>query len=302
MASNAAQLDDLILAAERAVIERDQRLRNEVQALRASAKARATRALAIGAGVLAGGLVLGLLLWRSRSATAATLRHRVRRPLASGRHALARMPWLKLAPLAWPVLPLAWRNRLPPGTAALIAALGAPAMARAARDLPSHAEAAPVTAAGFDLARYLGRWYEIARLPLSTEAVCEEDVVAHYDADGAAVGVVNECRGASGEVHAVHGRATVPDPSHPERLKVTFVPHWLRWLPPVWADYWVLHVDADYRMALVGTPDRRHLWLLARTPQLAAADYQLLCNEAQRRGYDLARLRATVQSGATALH
>ena len=296
MASNAAKLDDLILDAERAVIERDQRLRGQVQALQAGVKARASRALAIGAGVLAGGVVLGLLLWRSRSPTAATLRRGMRRPLASGRHALARMPWLKLLPLAWPLLPLTWRKQLPPGTTALLAAIGAPVLARAAHDI--HQEP-PESAAGFDLTRYLGRWYEIARLPLATEAICEEDVIAHYSVQDVAVGVVNECRDAAGEIRAVHGRAIVPDLAHPERLKVTFVPHWLRWLPPVWADYWVLHVDPDYRMALVGTPDRRHLWLLARTPDLLPEDYQRLCNEARLRGYEPARLQKTVQSAAT---
>ena len=59
---------------------------------------------------------------------------------------------------------------------------------------------------------------------------------------------------AKGVGHPVEG-------SNGAKLKVCFAPNWLRWLPLVWSDYWILHVDAGYRHALVGTPDRRYLWI-----------------------------------------
>jgi len=86
--------------------------------------------------------------------------------------------------------------------------------------------------------------------------------------------------------------------SHGARLEITFAPLWLRWLPWVWADYWILYVDDDYRSAVVGTPDQRHLWLLARAPRLEATDYQRLVDQASAQGYDTARLALTPQSAA----
>ena len=301
--ASAAELDAQILDAERAVMARDQRLKDQVHTLRASVRARAARTLAIAAGALLGGLLLGTLLWRSRSRTAGTVRQHVRRPLARGRLALARMPWLRLLPLAWPLLPLGLRSRLPPGTAALLMALGAPGLARATREHHDD-RPAPATANDFDLQLYLGQWYEIARLPLRAESSCSSDAMAHYSLAGDTLLVDNRCRGADGRVESVQGRAVLPDPAHPERLRLTFAPAWLQWLPMVWADYWVLYVDSNYRMALVGTPDRRHLWLLSRESTLAAEDMQRLCNEARDRGYDPAALLRTPQvaplSAATA--
>ena len=59
-------------------------------------------------------------------------------------------------------------------------------------------------------------------------------------------------------------------------------------------NYWILALDPDYRTALVGTPDRRFLWILSRTPQLDDAIYQRLVEHAEQLGFpvsDLIRAR-----------
>jgi hypothetical protein len=58
------------------------------------------------------------------------------------------------------------------------------------------------------------------------------------------------------------------------RLEVRFAPAWLSWLPMVWGDYWILKLDRDYQVALVGTPDREYLWVLSRAPRLDDAALQ----------------------------
>ena len=50
-------------------------------------------------------------------------------------------------------------------------------------------------------------------------------------------------------------------------------------------DYWVLYLDDDYRVALVGNPDRQYLWLLSRTPQVSAKTQAQLLSIARERGY-----------------
>lgn len=158
-------------------------------------------------------------------------------------------------------------------------------------------ESTDVTAVdNLDLDRYLGLWYEIARKPLRYEDTEATDITAHYslDADGS-VRVDNRCYDDDGEPTQALGRATVGD--SPSKLEVTFLPEALRWIPFTKADYWVLKIDADYRHALVGTPDRKYLWLLARAPQVDPATEQEFLSEATRQGFDLADLIRPAQSG-----
>jgi len=53
----------------------------------------------------------------------------------------------------------------------------------------------------------------------------------------------------------------------------------------VWADYWVLARDPDYRWALVGEPSRRYLWVLARSLTLKVPELASILAEARRMGY-----------------
>ena len=62
-------------------------------------------------------------------------------------------------------------------------------------------------------------------------------------------------------------------------------------LPVGWADYWILYVDGDYSVALVGNPARTALWVLARQPRLAPAALQAVLGIARDRGFELERLQ-----------
>ena len=55
-------------------------------------------------------------------------------------------------------------------------------------------------------------------------------------------------------------------------------------------EYWVLYVDAHYRTAIVGSPDRKYLWILSRTPSLPAWQRENLLAKARQQGYDTNRL------------
>lgn len=168
---------------------------------------------------------------------------------------------------------------------------------RALRFAPQTA-ATPTSVGSIDLERYLGLWYEIGRLPLKYEDEGNSDVTAHYAlaADGS-VEVDNRALSADGEPVQARGRATM-DAAHPGRLSVSFLPAGLRWLPFTQGDYWALRLDPDYRVALVGTPDHRNLWLLSRTPQLDGAVEEEFLVEATRQGYDLRPWIRPRQSGS----
>jgi apolipoprotein D and lipocalin family protein len=157
--------------------------------------------------------------------------------------------------------------------------------------LPAHA-AEPVTSVPkLDMSRYSGQWYEIAHLPMVFQKSCVSDITARYslDAPGGAIGVLNACREADGELKRAEGIAR-PVEGHPGRLEVRFAPDWLAWAPWVWADYWVIAVDPEYQWAMVGEPDRDYLWILSREPSMDRALFDELKAKAEAMGYDLSPL------------
>ena len=156
----------------------------------------------------------------------------------------------------------------------------------------------PPTQDWVDLARYAGRWYEIARLPNRFQRQCAGDVTATYTLRaGGGVTVLNQCRKADGTTASAEGEARRADPHGPaSRLKVRFAPGFLSFLPFVWGDYWILELDRDYRYALVGDPARKYLWVLSRTPTMDGTTYESLTAAATRLGFDASRLVRTPQS------
>jgi apolipoprotein D and lipocalin family protein len=159
------------------------------------------------------------------------------------------------------------------------------------------ATAFPAAAAGgvsavpaLDLSRYAGQWHEIARLPMAFQRQCVAASTAHYTLrDDGMVGVRNACRNASGQEVAAEGVAR-PVAGEPGKLQVRFAPDMLRWLPFVWADYWVIDLDPGYQWAVVGEPRRRYLWVLSRTPTMDASLLAEIRQRAIAQGYDLDRL------------
>ncbi len=146
-----------------------------------------------------------------------------------------------------------------------------------------------------DLARYAGKWYEIARLPNRFQRDCAGDTTATYTLrpDGK-VTVLNECRRADGRWKSARGTARVADARGPNtKLKVTFF-----W--PFSGNYWIIDLDPEYRWAVVGEPGRGYLWILSREPRLAPALYEQIVDRAKRQGFDTEKLLKTAQASGVA--
>ena len=135
------------------------------------------------------------------------------------------------------------------------------------------------------LDRYVGRWFEIARLPMWFERQCIGDVSATYTVrTDQRMDVLNRCRTETGFISA-QGIAEIPNPAYPGQLRVRFAPDWLSWLPVVWGDYWIIDLDPQYRWVLVGAPSRDYLWILSRTPRLDAQVITALKQKAATLGF-----------------
>ncbi len=137
----------------------------------------------------------------------------------------------------------------------------------------------------FELKRYEGTWYEIARLDHSFERGLS-DVSARYRAqpDGS-VDVIN--RGfdtKSGEWRQANGRALFTGPADRGSLKVSF-------FGPFYGGYHVMALDQQaYRWSMVVGPDRDYLWILSRDKQLSPAVREDLLRRAKAAGIAVERL------------
>jgi apolipoprotein D and lipocalin family protein len=180
---------------------------------------------------------------------------------------------------------LRWRGRVRP-----LAALGYLCLAKCLlfAGVARAEEAPPPTVASVNLERYAGTWYEIARLPNRFQTQCTSDIQAEYSLDKNMVRVTNRCRTAQGAVDEAKGRAKVVPGSGNAKLRVTFF-----W--PFYGDYWILALHDDYSDVLVGSPDRKFAWVLARHPKLSQARLDALLQHAQSLGFDPAAFVRTPQ-------
>lgn len=184
------------------------------------------------------------------------------------------------APLAWPLL-------------ALLVLAGC-----AANPGGRQPDGPPETAGQVDLTRYMGDWYEIARLPNGFQdggsRRCVAATVTYAPRNDGGLEVLNRCRdagAADAPVVEARGRAYPVEGFGGSRLRLSFA-----W--PFYGDYWVIGIASDYRWAVVGSPDRRSLWILSRAPVMAAGDYMVAVGIARARGFEVSRLAPTPQPEA----
>jgi apolipoprotein D and lipocalin family protein len=151
-----------------------------------------------------------------------------------------------------------------------------------------------------EVQRWVGTWYEVARLPNRFQADCASDVTAHYEPkpDGT-LQVTNSCRTPTGRLETAVGTAWRQPgmaSGNAAKLTVSFLPRWLQWLPLGRGDYWVVMLDPDYRFAVVSEPTRHMLWVLSRSPTLPAEQLGRIVDRLADEGYPTGRLVLTRQS------
>lgn len=123
----------------------------------------------------------------------------------------------------------------------------------------------PATVERVDLERYAGTWHEVARYPNWFQRNCGATTATYDLREDGRISVLNVCedKRKPGETIDAKGSARVVEGSNGAKLKVRFTPVWV---PFAEGDYWVFHLEPDYSVALVGDPDGKYLWLLAREP------------------------------------
>lgn len=134
----------------------------------------------------------------------------------------------------------------------------------------------------FNLDRYLGRWYEIARFDHRFERGLDYVTAEYVLNDNGTLKVVN--RGYDrdrGRLHETVGKAKITDiPGH---LRVSFFLFF-------YSDYDILALGENYDWVLIGSSSPKYLWILSRTPSLSADQLSHILGIARQRGYDISKL------------
>jgi len=137
----------------------------------------------------------------------------------------------------------------------------------------------------FELERYLGKWYEIARLDHSFERGLMQVTAEYALREDGGVKVTN--RGFSpqdGEWQEAEGKAFFVDDHAEGYLKVSF-------FGPFYGSYVIFELDEeDYQYAFISGPDTSYLWFLSRTPVVDELMIERFIKRADSLGFDTRQL------------
>ncbi|MBN2460090.1 MAG: lipocalin family protein [Candidatus Cloacimonetes bacterium] len=142
-----------------------------------------------------------------------------------------------------------------------------------------------------DIEKYLGTWYEIARLPNSFERNLDQVTATYTWREDGKIKVLN--RGFNTEKNIwkeATGKAWIPDPDVPSRLRVSFFLFFA-------SDYRIIALDDEnYSYAMVTSNSMKYLWVLSRDPQMDTEVYDRLTKQAQAYGFDIEKLYRVTHS------
>lgn len=148
------------------------------------------------------------------------------------------------------------------------------------RDLP--------TADFVDIERYLGRWYAVASLPQFFTRNCVGQTADYGAVNSQTISVLNTCLKEKGK-STIKGEAVVKNAQTNAELIVTFDSFFTR-LFRVKGDYTIIRLDPEYRYVLVGSKDRKSLWVLSRTTVMPESELNTYLSEAKELGFPVKKI------------
>lgn len=135
------------------------------------------------------------------------------------------------------------------------------------------------TAPKVELQKYMGKWHEISRLEHHFQKYCIGSHAEYTLRNDGEVDVINRCTDErDGRRKEAKGRAWSVDPESNSRLKVSFF-----W--PFRGDYWIIELGEKYDYSVVGSPDRKYLWILAREPVMDETLYSSIVERLRKQGF-----------------
>ncbi len=142
-----------------------------------------------------------------------------------------------------------------------------------------------------DIARYLGKWLEIARLPNYFENRCHAPVVLDLIGEDDQITFDNSCMSISGSIITANSGVIYISSENMKgsgKFVRSSMPSWLRWTGLGRSDYWVIYNDYSYTM--LGTPDHKYLWIYSRNENPPLSMIQNLLEIAQNQGFEISQV------------
>jgi apolipoprotein D and lipocalin family protein len=140
-----------------------------------------------------------------------------------------------------------------------------------------------------DVAKYIGKWYAVSSLPQFFTMNCVAQTAEYGIINSNTISVINTCIKKNGHTTDIEGQAVVTDPKTNARLIVTFNNFFTK-LFRVKGEYVIIKLSEGYDTVLVGTTNRKSLWILSRIPNIdpdTLAEYK---NAAKDLGFNVNKL------------
>lgn len=138
------------------------------------------------------------------------------------------------------------------------------------------------TIESLDIARFMGKWYEIARYDHRFEKEMTNVSATYTLLDNGRIEVLNAGY-KNGKYKEIKGKAKQPNPKEPGKLKVSF----FLWF---YSDYYILDIAPDYSYVLIGSSTDKYLWIMSRKPAIPDNVLNELIEKLRKKGYDTDKL------------
>ncbi|WP_461537831.1 lipocalin family protein [Spongorhabdus nitratireducens] len=143
----------------------------------------------------------------------------------------------------------------------------------------------------FNINRYLGTWYEVARLDHSFERGLSKVTATYTLRKDGGISVLNlGYSSTDNRWRQAEGKAYFVGKSDTAYLKVSF-------FGPFYGSYIVFDLDNEYQHAMVSGPNKSYFWILSRTPEIDKATLQQLLDKAEQLGFDTDKLIYPLHNG-----
>jgi apolipoprotein D and lipocalin family protein len=146
------------------------------------------------------------------------------------------------------------------------------------------------TATNVEIARYMGKWYTITSLPQYYTRNCVWQTAEYEIIDEKTINVKNSCFRDNGKTKTIVGRGVIQDAPNNARLLIRFNTFWTS-LFRIKGEYVIIKLSDDYDTVMVGSTDRKALWIMSRMPTIDPTtfiEYKTLANNL---GFSVAQLK-----------
>ena len=144
------------------------------------------------------------------------------------------------------------------------------------------------TASYVDIGRYIGKWYAITSLPQFFTRNCKGQTADYEIINSKTISVLNTCLNAKGTT-TITGKAVVKNPKTNAELVVTFNNFFTR-LFRVKGDYTIIKLDENYEYVMIGSKNRKTLWIMSRRPEMAEEVLTEYKDFAKKEGFKIENL------------